>query len=119
LKIASFVGIKVCDNVLLAWDNTVIDTDFHSLKHKFTNTKIEGMGYVSIGNNKWIRTGCQILKNSCTPNYCVSASKSLLIRIYLNYGEKAAVGGIPVSINSVKHYWHIDYDIIAQGAYKE
>jgi len=93
-KIICYENITIGMNSRIAWETTLIDTDFHKTINIKTNELSLGKKTILIGKYNWIGFGTTILKGTCTPNYCVVAAKSLLLKEY-NYDEYCMLGGQP------------------------
>lgn len=110
LKLISYKSITFGNNVLIGWENTIMDTDFHKI------TRIGG-GYLNttkpiiIGDNNWLSMNCLVLKGSETPNYCIVGARSLLNKKY-DFPSYCLISGNPVKLNAVQVYRNPDDDII-------
>lgn len=78
-SLACYHPVRFAENVLVGWDNRIIDTDFHRLKSIYTNEK-HGTGYgsISVGHNVWIANGCRIYKNVPIPHSCVVGAGTVI-----------------------------------------
>ena len=99
-------GLNLCcvnkitfqEEVMLGWDVTIMDTDFHYLvNNENTNTNTKS---INIGKNNWIGAKCIITKGTHTPNYCTFGAGSVISGIY-GCKEKTILKGNPaVEISS-------------------
>lgn len=112
LKIATYHKIKFGDEVLVGWENTFFDTDFHKMTN-ITNGDDFKKAYapIIIGNNNWF--GCKnvILKGSSTPDFCTVGSYSLLNKKYL-HPSYSVIAGNPIKLVAEGLYRNPDNDII-------
>lgn len=111
LKIASYHQIIFGNNVLVGWDNTFIDTDFHQIqtlngKHK------KSFGQILIGNNNWFGTGCLILKNTSTKDDIIVSGRSILNKKYETQ-TCSVLGGSPAKLLSEGVYRNPNNDIVS------
>ncbi len=96
-KIICFDSIKIGFNTRIAWDVTIIDTDFHRTINRYSNETSSLRKPISIGCNNWIGFGVTILKGSKTPNYCVIGANSFLNKSY-DFEEYSMVAGNPIKV---------------------
>lgn len=97
LKIACYNQTTIGNNVLLGWDCTIMDSDFHSAT-RTNGTKTIGTGPIKIGNDNWFGTQVLCLKDTTTPNFAIVAARSILNKDYLAEGEKILIAGQPAKI---------------------
>lgn len=81
------------DDVLVGWDCTVSDTDFHAVYKN--DVKVKGYGEIRIGKGTWISMKCTILKDTVLPFNCVLAAGSIISKDYSKVEEKTLFCGIP------------------------
>ncbi len=93
-KIICYDHITIGANSRFAWDIALIDTDFHKTINLLTKELSEGKAPIVIGENNWIGFGTTILKGTSTPDFCVIAAKSLLLKKY-EYGDHCLLAGHP------------------------
>jgi acetyltransferase-like isoleucine patch superfamily enzyme len=93
-KIICYDHITIGINSRFAWDVTIMDTDFHKTLNLLTNELNEGKEPIVIGDHNWIGFGTTILKGTCTPDFCVIAANSLLLKGY-KCGDHCLLGGHP------------------------
>ncbi len=96
LKLACYNKIDFGDNVLIGWDCTFTDTDFHSLHS--TTGKTKAFGEIRIGNNNWIAMQTLCLKGGGTANYSVIGARSLVNTDFTKQGQKVLIIGNPARI---------------------
>ncbi len=92
--IISHEGITIGKNARIAWDVTIIDTDFHESINTLTQERSLMNKAIKIGDNNWIGFGSTILKGTLTPNFCIVGAKTLLMKEY-NYDECCLLAGHP------------------------
>lgn len=105
LKLACYYGMEINDNVLLGWDCTLTDSDFHILT-KQDGTTTTGYGRVLIGENTWMAMKCIVLKNSVVP------ANSVLSACTLYSGNNCKEEKVIISTN-------IDPYVKANGIYRD
>lgn len=81
IKIIAYHDIEIADRCRLAWECTLMDTDFHSLT-KADGSRTKGIGKISIGENCWLGTGCLIQKNTVLPAYTTVQARTVLCKHY-------------------------------------
>ncbi len=98
-KIMCYDHITIGANSRFAWDITLIDTDFHKTINLLTKELSKGKKPIVIGENNWVGFGATILKGTITPDFCVIAAKSLLLKDY-NYGDHCLLAGHPAVLKN-------------------
>lgn len=93
-QIVCFKHIVFGNNVLIAWQSLIMDTDFHKIiqKTQITNPDKE----IHIGNHIWVGCRSIILKGVDIPDGCVLAANSNLIKSVNE--ERVLIGGNPAHI---------------------
>lgn len=82
VKIICYSKINIGKNTRIAWDTTIIDTDFHQTINIITQERSIPNKPITLGNNNWIGFETTILKGTITPNFCTVGAKSLLNKVY-------------------------------------
>jgi len=77
-RVACYHNIQFGDYVLVGWDCTFLDTDFHKLQQMTRR----GFGSIVVGDNVWLTQRCIVLKNTVVSNGCVIAPGSSTNRHY-------------------------------------
>jgi len=75
-KIICYKEIFFGKEVLISWETTIIDTDFHNIF--FENELINENEQISIMDNVWIGFGVKVLKGSFIPTGSVIGSNSII-----------------------------------------
>lgn len=99
LKLACYNKIEFRENVLVGWNCTVTDTDFHSIF--IDGNKSKGYGEIHIGKNVWIAMQCLILKNTIIPSDSVVASRTVTNKDFTANGSEIMLSGSPAQV--VRH----------------
>lgn len=98
LHLSCYKKILIGDNVLISWDVSIFDTDFHRLTSLIDKKLFKTCSkQVSIGNSCWIGFGSTILKGSVLGNKSILAAKSCLTRDFKN-SVNTVIGGNPCII---------------------
>ena len=113
-KLACYNKINFGENVLVGWDCTFTDTDFHTLHSETGKTK--GYGEIIIGKNNWIAMQTLCLKGSKTANYSVIGARSLLNTDLSKQGENVLISGNPARIVKTGLFHDYTDDIIVYDA---
>ncbi|MCC6288643.1 MAG: hypothetical protein IT249_12245 [Chitinophagaceae bacterium] len=110
-RIACYHSIEFNENVLFAWENIVVDTDFH--KTKMIDTYLENKGFapVRIGANNWFGLRCLTLKGTETPDFTIVAANSILNKKY-NTPIYSVLAGSPASLKFTGIYLDRNDDIL-------
>ena len=85
--------IIIGDNVLVSWNTTIMDTDWHRIVNVQTKEIFEQTRNIYIGNNVWIGMGASVLKGSVIPNGCIIASNAVITKVFNN--ENSLLAGNP------------------------
>lgn len=96
-KLICHDDVNIGENTRIAWEVTILDTDFHEYISILTQKKSLAKKPVRIGANNWIGFGTTILKGTTTPNYCIVGAKSFLTKEY-QHGEFCLLAGHPAKI---------------------
>lgn len=103
LKLACYNNIVFRDNVLIGWDCTVSDTDFHTFTVNGQKTK--GYGNILIEENCWIAMQTLILKDTVIPKNSVVGARSTLNKDYTAEGAHVLLAGAPAKIINTNIYY--------------
>ena len=85
--------ISFGDDVLVSWNTTIMDTDWHRVENVITKEIIDKSREITIGNNVWIGMGASILKGSVIPNGCIVAAEAVITKTFKN--ENTLLAGNP------------------------
>lgn len=95
-KLIVFRSVKIGQNLLSSWECQIFDTDFHLIENVIDKTYSDPNGEVVIGENVWLSSRVNILKNTKIPDDCIIALGSICNRDYSKVCEKGyLIGGIP------------------------
>lgn len=98
LHLVAYHRIEFKENVLIGWESTCMDTDFHKLT-KLSGGYSKGFGAIVIGSNTWLGLKCTILKNTKLPDYSVVGGNSVLNRDYtVDTPSYCVLAGNPASL---------------------
>lgn len=78
LKLVCFHSVSTERNVLIGWNNTIMDTDFHQLTNVNNGGGNKPYGAIHIGSDVWIGNSCKLYKNTHIPHLCVVGSDTIL-----------------------------------------
>lgn len=81
-KIICRKHIQLGDNIRLAWDGQVFDTNFHYIKNIEDGSVSCREKEVIIGKNNWFGNRCTIMPGTKTNDYFIAASNSLCNKDY-------------------------------------
>ena len=91
--------IRIGNNVRIAFESQVIDSNFHYLRNIETNVVEDCKSEIIIGNNVWIGNRTSVFKGTKTPDYFTVSSHSILNKDYTNILKSySIVGGSPVKL---------------------
>ena len=107
IKLICTTNIKFGKHVRFAWENIIVDSDFHELIDEVLNTTTNCSSEVVIGDNNWFGMRTIILKGTRTPNYCIAGANSLVRSDFTRYGEKILIAGNPAKFVRDKIYREI------------
>lgn len=96
-KLICYERIVIGDNVVVSWDVTISDYDFHAMKDVDTGQKRSPYGQIIIGDNNWIGQNVIVLKNTKTPAY-ISISAGSVVSGEYKCKEKSILKGNPAII---------------------
>lgn len=94
IKLICFKKIEIGNNVRIAWESILMDTDFHETVEIATGERSLPLKPIKIGNNNWIGIQSLILKGTETPDYCIFAARSILTKKY-DFPEYSLIAGTP------------------------
>lgn len=81
------------NNVLVSWNTTIMDTDWHSVENILTRETYTDTKEIRIGNNVWVGMNSTILKGSVIPNGCIIAANAVVTKKFER--ENALLAGNP------------------------
>lgn len=76
--------ISIGDDVLVSWNTTIMDTDWHHVENVITKEIFDKSREITIGSNVWIGMGATILKGSVIPKGCIIAAKAVVTKSFEN-----------------------------------
>lgn len=82
--IICYKNIRFGNNVLISWENLIMDTDFHKIKDIQNKITLNLNKAIVIKDNVWIGCRNTILKGTYIDNYSVIASNSLVNASFKN-----------------------------------
>lgn len=82
VKIICREHIVFGDNIRIAWDGQIFDTNFHYVKDIENGTVKRLTSPVVIGKNNWFGNRCTIMPGTQTNDYFIAASNSLCNKDY-------------------------------------
>lgn len=85
--------ITIGDNVLVSWNTTIMDTDWHQIKNVISNEVYKESRDIFIGKNVWIGMGGIVLKGSIIPSGCIIAANAVVTKAFNN--ENSVLAGNP------------------------
>lgn len=101
--IICYKKIKFGQNVLISWDNLIMDTDFHKVKSMESNEILNQDKEIEIKNNVWIGCRNTILKGTYIDNNSIVSTNSL---VNSNFKDKTnIIIGDKNKIIKSKIYW--------------
>ena len=103
LKLVTFHKVTIQEEVLIGWNNTICDTDFHQLSIIDSNEMLLAYAPIMIGNNCWLAQNCIVQKGTELPSYCVAATNSLLNKKY-DIPCKSLIAGQPAVLKKTGIY---------------
>lgn len=80
--ILCFHRIVLGNKVLVSWNTTIMDTDFHAVRNLQTGKVTNPIGEVVVGNDVWIGMGSTLLKNTVVPDGCIIGAQTLLNKAF-------------------------------------
>lgn len=111
MKLVCFHKILFEDYVLIGWNNTICDTDFHQLTLLNSDEKIPAYAPIKIGEGSWLAQNCTILKSTELPSYCVVATNSLLNKKY-EIPQFSLIAGIPAKLKKTGVFRDYNNDML-------
>lgn len=84
--------IVIGENVMLSWDDLVMDSDFHQIQEGMIVKPVSRP--ITIGDNVWIGCRSTILKGCIVPNGCIVAANSTVTKTYQEKNCLIITGGI-------------------------
>lgn len=96
-KIICYNSIRMGRYMAAGWECTFLDTDFHSLKNTFTDSKVPAFSPIEIGEYCWLTANCMALKGTSLPAYTTVSAGSVLSGRY-NCCEKSILRGNPAQV---------------------
>lgn len=97
LKIVCYKSINFGDNILVGWETSFFDTDFHKLVSLDGKWESHPVSEIIIGDNCWFAHKCTALKGTHLPARTCVSSHSLLNKNY-SIPQNCLLGGIPAQI---------------------
>lgn len=117
-KIVCITKIKFGNNIRVAYESQIVDTNFHFLRNIKDDTVENCASPITIGNNNWIGNRVSIMKGTSTPDFFIVGSNSLLNKNYLSTFEPySVVGGVPIKL--LKNGFERVYDFKTENDYKK
>jgi acetyltransferase-like isoleucine patch superfamily enzyme len=99
--IICFNKIVIGDDCLFSWENTIMDTDFHSIY--FEEREINLPRPIIFGNHVWLGMRCSVLKGTEIPNGSVIAANSMVTGKLVT--PNAVYGGNPIKLLKQNITW--------------
>jgi len=99
-KILCEENIKIGNNVRIAHESQIMDTNFHYLRSINDGNVEKCTKLVIIGSNNWIGNRTSIMKGTKTPDFLVVGSNSLLNKDYTNLKIYSIIAGVPAKLLS-------------------
>lgn len=99
VKIICRKHIKFGDNIRIAWDGQIFDTNFHYIKNIEDGSVARREKEVVIGNNNWFGNRCTVMPGTKTNDFFIAASNSLCNKDYTESVPKySLVAGQPARL---------------------
>lgn len=76
--ILCYDSITIGKDVLVSWNTTIMDTDFHPVEDLNIGKQTPITGDILIGNHIWIGFGSTLLKNTTVPDGCIVGAQALV-----------------------------------------
>ncbi len=97
VKICAYHYVKIGERTLFAWNITIMDTSFHTLKDATSGEHLSAKPYgtIIIGKGNWICSECLILKGAWTNDNVILGARSVLSRKLESEPNCIAVGNPP------------------------
>lgn len=103
LKLVVFHKVTMEEEVLIGWNCTICDTDFHQLLLMDSNIKLPAYSAITIGKNCWLAQNCIVQKGTILPPHSIAATNSLLNKIY-DIPNYSLIAGQPAILKKVGIY---------------
>lgn len=97
-------SISFGQDVLISWENLIMDTDFHKI-YDVSELRINENKHIEVGNNVWIGSRCTLLKGSVIPDGNVIAANSVISKKMST--TNSIVGGNPVRVLKENIRWEL------------
>lgn len=88
--------IDIKDNVLIAWDTCIMDSDYHATINTITREISQISKPIIIGNNVWIGMGAKVLKGTTISDGCILAAQTIVHKDVAE--ENCIIAGNPQQI---------------------
>lgn len=75
-------SISFGEDCLLAWNNSILDTDGHKIIDCLTKEQTNNANDIKVGNHVWLCPNVTILKKTIIPNHCVVATNQVVSKKY-------------------------------------
>lgn len=97
VKICAYHYVKIGERTRIAWNTTIMDSSFHSLKDASTAERLSAKPYgpIIIGKENWLGSGCLILKGAWTNDNVILGARSVLSKKLESEPNCIAVGTPP------------------------
>lgn len=103
LKLVAFHKVTIEEEVLIGWNCTICDTDFHQLRMTDTNIDLPAYAPIKIEKNCWLAQNCIVQKGTMLPSYCIAATNSLLNKKY-EIPNYSLIAGQPATLKKCNIY---------------
>ena len=103
LKLVAFHKVTIEEEVLIGWNCTICDTDFHQLTMIDSNRSLLAYAPIRLGSNCWLAQNCIVQKGTILPSYCIAATNSLLNKKY-NIPSYSLIAGQPATLKKCNIY---------------
>ena len=97
LKLVCLSEICFEDHVLLGWENTIMDSDYHCIKSMQGTFIGSACAPVRIGHHTWLCSQVMVLKGAILPPRCIVAARSL-VKAGLDVPEYSLIAGNPAKL---------------------
>lgn len=96
MNIMCLKRINFGNNVLVSWNTTVMDTDWHYVENVSTKEIYPKTKEIDIGNYVWLCMGCSVLKGAVIPDGCIVGANSVVTKKFDI--KNAVLAGNPATI---------------------
>ena len=93
--IGSCASIKIGDNVVIAHQCQIFDTDFHFVYNVNSKVVKNQCSPIVIGKNVWLGNRVSICKGAYLPDYSIVAANSMVNKDFLHCPTATFFAGIP------------------------